>query len=110
MKHRLISPLVHPVILADGKQKPIKDVKVGDQVLATDPQAGKTRAEPVVRLIRHTGVHAIIAVTLVDGSVLKSTSGHPIWDATQRSFVAAIVCGSATRSKLTLTNSSRSPG
>jgi len=78
-----------PVTLADGRQEPIKDVKVGDKVLATDPQTGVTKAEPVVALIRHSGQHAIVLVTLADGSVLDATSGHKIWDATQHTFVNA---------------------
>lgn len=78
-----------PVTLADGKQEPIKDVKVGDQVLATDPYTGQTKAEPVVALIRHSGEHAMVLVTLADGSVLDATGGHKIWDATQGTFVDA---------------------
>jgi hypothetical protein len=78
-----------PVTLVDGKQKPISQVKVGDKVLATDPYTGQTKAEPVVALIRHSGEHAMVLVTLADGSVLDATSGHKIWDATQHTFVDA---------------------
>jgi len=78
-----------PVTMADGSKKPIKDVKVGDKVLATDPYTGETRAEPVVALIRHSGQHAMVLVTLADGSVLDATGGHKIWDATQHRFVDA---------------------
>lgn len=78
-----------PVTMADGSTKLIKDVKVGDKVLATDPQTGQTKAEPVVALIRHSGVHAMVLVTLANGSVLDATGGHKIWDATQATFVDA---------------------
>ena len=78
-----------PVTMADGGTKPIKDVKVGDKVLATDPYTGQTKAEPVVALIRHTAQHQMVLVTLADGSVLDATGGHKIWDATQYTFVDA---------------------
>ncbi len=78
-----------PVTMADGSRKPIKDVRVGDKVLATDPQTGETTAEPVAALIRHTGKHAMVLIALADGSMLDSTDGHPIWDATTGRFTDA---------------------
>lgn len=78
-----------PVTLANGKQEPISKVKVGDKVLATDPETGETRAEPVEQLIRHSGKHAMVLISLADGSVLDSTDGHPIWDATTGRFTDA---------------------
>ncbi len=35
------------VLMADGNSKPIEDIKPGDEVLATDPETGKTRAQQV---------------------------------------------------------------
>lgn len=91
-----------PVTMADGSTKPIKDVKVGDKVLATDPQTGETRAEPVVALIRHSGEHSMVLVTLADGSVLDATGGHKVWDATPSSRSSTPTSSrSATRSKPT---------
>ncbi len=78
-----------PVTMADGTKKPISKVKVGDEVLAADPETGKTKAEPVVQLIRHSGQHAMVLISLADGSVLDSTDGHPIWDATTKQFTDA---------------------
>lgn len=34
-----------PVTMADGKQEPISKVKVGDRVLATDPETGPSRSQ-----------------------------------------------------------------
>jgi hypothetical protein len=70
-------------------QEPIEDVKVGDKVLANDPGTGKTQAEPVVALIRHSGKHTMVKISLADGSMLNSTDGHPIWDATTGHFTDA---------------------
>jgi hypothetical protein len=78
-----------PVTLADGAREPIKDVQVGVRVLASDPKTGQTKAEPVLRLIRHSGSHAMVGITLADGSVLYSTDRHPIWDVTTGRFTVA---------------------
>lgn len=79
-----------PVLMADGKREPIADVKVGDKVLATDPETGRTEARPVTALIRHSGKHAMVDLTLSDGSTVKTTDHHPFWDASTRTFTDAI--------------------
>lgn len=56
---------------------------------ATDPETGQTKAEPVEQLIRHSGKHAMVLVGLADGSVLDSTDGHPIWNASTGRFTTA---------------------
>jgi len=78
-----------PVTLADGRQEAISAVKVGTKVLATDPQTGQTAAEPVAALIHHSGLHAMVLITLSNGDELKATAGHLIWDATARTFTKA---------------------
>jgi hypothetical protein len=78
-----------PVTMGDGSKKSIKEVNVGDKVLATDPITSKTAVEPVVQLIRHSGQHTMVDISLADGSVLDSTDGHPIWDATTGTFTDA---------------------
>ena len=79
-----------PVVMAGGAEEPISKVKVGDKVLATDPQSGVTEARPVEALIRHSGVHKMVELTLADGSTIDSTDRHPIWDATTGRFTDAI--------------------
>ena len=76
--------------MADGKEEPIADVKIGDKVLATDPETGRTEARPVVALIRHIGKHTMVDLTLSDGSKISTTDHHPFWDATTRTFTDAI--------------------
>jgi hypothetical protein len=39
-----------PVLMADGTTRAIKDVRVGDDVIGTDPATGKTASEPVTAL------------------------------------------------------------
>jgi RHS repeat-associated protein len=79
-----------PVLLADGKEKPIADVKLGDKVLATDPETGRSEARPVTALIRHSGRHTLVDLTMSDGSRITTTNHHPFWDATTRTFTDAI--------------------
>ncbi|WP_416963453.1 RHS repeat-associated core domain-containing protein [Streptomyces sp. Agncl-13] len=75
-----------PVLMADGTRKPIKDVKVGDTVIATDPNTGETVPRKVTALIKGTGDKQLVDITVdTDGSAgtktgaLTATSGHPFW-------------------------------
>jgi hypothetical protein len=79
-----------PVLMADGSQKPISEVKKGEKVLATDPDTGITAAESVVTPIVHSGPHTMVEVSLSDGSSITATDRHPFWDDTERAFVNAI--------------------
>ncbi|MBO2458110.1 polymorphic toxin-type HINT domain-containing protein [Actinomadura violacea] len=57
-----------PVLLADGTSKPIEDIKVGDKVLATDPETGKTTAEPVLATITGHGDKNLVQITIDTGA------------------------------------------
>ncbi|WP_421742687.1 RHS repeat-associated core domain-containing protein [Cellulomonas sp.] len=78
------------VLMADGSQKAISKVKVGDVVVASDPATGETEARPVRSLIRHSGLHTMVDLTFADGTKLSATDGHRIWNAVSRRFVEAI--------------------
>ncbi|MFB8121893.1 polymorphic toxin-type HINT domain-containing protein [Streptomyces bacillaris] len=74
------------VVLADGTTKPIEDVKIGDEVLATDPETGETRAEKVTAEIQGTGAKNLVKITIdTDGdrgtktAEITATDGHPFW-------------------------------
>ncbi|WP_220189666.1 Hint domain-containing protein, partial [Streptomyces phytophilus] len=63
-----------PVLMADGTTKPIEDVKVGDKVLTTDPETGKTSIETVTAEIVGTGSKNLVQITVdVDGKHGKKT-------------------------------------
>ncbi|WP_445585622.1 ricin-type beta-trefoil lectin domain protein [Streptomyces resistomycificus] len=66
------------VVLADGSRKPIRDVRPGDLLLATDPDAGTTRGEPVTRTFSHPSTD-LLDITLADGGRLTSTPGHQLF-------------------------------
>ena len=74
------------VVLADGSTKKIKDVDIGDKVLATDPETGGTKAETVTAEIKGKGLKHLVKVTVdTDGkrgsktSSVTATDGHPFW-------------------------------
>ena len=68
-----------PVLMADGSQKPIAEVELGDLVWASDPETGDVGPREVADLIRHTGLHQMVAVTLANGTSIDATDEHPFW-------------------------------
>ncbi|MGW5254257.1 polymorphic toxin-type HINT domain-containing protein [Streptomyces sp. NPDC004012] len=72
------------VLLAGRRTKPIEDVRVGDRVLATDPESGRTEAEPVEATITGRGLKALVGVTVGGssagrGGTVVATDKHPFW-------------------------------
>jgi hypothetical protein len=72
--------------MADGSTKKIKDVDIGDKVLATDPETGKTKAETVTAEIKGKGLKHLVKITVdIDGkkgsktASVTATDGHPFW-------------------------------
>ncbi|MFD8994022.1 Hint domain-containing protein [Streptomyces abikoensis] len=85
-----------PVLMADGARKPIKDVQVGQQVLATVPETGKTGARAVTRVIIGEGEKRLVEIAIdTDGEsgtatgMLTATDGHPFWVDNQHRWVDA---------------------
>ncbi|MGW4422784.1 RHS repeat-associated core domain-containing protein [Streptosporangium sp. NPDC004631] len=84
------------VLIADGTHKPIEDVKVGDQVIAADPESGQVTAEPVTHLIVGEGEKHLVRVIIssLDGPAGKvgdvvATDGHPFWVVNLHRWVTA---------------------
>ncbi|MFF7259327.1 polymorphic toxin-type HINT domain-containing protein [Streptomyces sp. NPDC008159] len=80
------------VLMADGKTKDIEDVKVGDEVLATDPRTGETGPRKVTRLIvteddKHFNELSIATENGIEK--LTATYEHPFWSPSQRDWVQA---------------------
>ncbi|WP_033260440.1 polymorphic toxin-type HINT domain-containing protein, partial [Kitasatospora setae] len=83
------------VQLADGTTKPIDQLEPGDTVLATDPQTGETRAEPVTATITGHNDTEFTQLTLQgtesgDSLTVTSTAHHPYWDETSHQWVDAL--------------------
>ncbi|MGW0934941.1 polymorphic toxin-type HINT domain-containing protein [Streptomyces sp. NPDC002666] len=74
------------VLMADGTSKPIEKVKIGDKVLATDPETGKNEIREVTAEIKGQGLKHLVKVTIdTDGekgnrtASVTATDGHPFW-------------------------------
>ncbi|MFJ5921926.1 polymorphic toxin-type HINT domain-containing protein [Kitasatospora sp. NPDC092948] len=83
------------VQLADGSTKPIDRLEPGDMVLATDPQTGETRPEPVTATITGYNDVEFTQLTLdraVQGEIrsITSTAHHPYWDDTAHKWSDAL--------------------
>jgi hypothetical protein len=81
------------VRMADGTTKKISEVRLDDEVLATDPATGKTTARPV-RALHHHNDRDLVDVTVTDSStgtstVVHTTAHHPFWNATTRQWTDA---------------------
>jgi|GEM_PF-1091051 len=76
-----------PVLMADGTTKPIDQIRVGDKVLATDPENGEQAAKRVT----HVWVHddTLTDLALADGTTLTTTEDHPFWSATDHHYEPA---------------------
>ncbi|WP_225080672.1 RHS repeat-associated core domain-containing protein [Streptomyces sp. CoT10] len=80
-----------PVLLADGKSKPIGEIKPGDKVEAADPKTGKHKGPRAVSAvwINHDYDLVDLHIRQADGtlSVLHTTAKHLIWDDTQHKWI-----------------------
>jgi RHS repeat-associated protein len=81
-----------PVVLADGTTKPIKDVALGDKVLASDPETGVTEAK-LVTYLHVNNDRTMVDLTVSDGAgktgILLTTAEHPFWSVTDDAWVNA---------------------
>jgi hypothetical protein len=82
--------------MADGTSKPIEEVELGDEVLATDPETGTTERRQVTALIVGEGDKSLVEITVdTDGNAgeqtgtVVATDGHPFWLADQKKWVDA---------------------
>jgi len=71
------------VLLVDGGHRAIEDLRVGDQVLATDPVTGTTAAKTVTDTITGVGDKELVDVTVDAGgsrtASITATGNHPFW-------------------------------
>ncbi|MFJ4916995.1 polymorphic toxin-type HINT domain-containing protein [Streptomyces sp. NPDC088726] len=84
------------VLMADGTSKPIEKVKIGDEVLATDPETGITKTREVTAEIKGRGLKHLVKVTIdTDGdkgnrtASVTATDGHPFWVPELNAWVGA---------------------
>ncbi|ATE55219.1 polymorphic toxin-type HINT domain-containing protein [Actinosynnema pretiosum] len=82
-----------PVLMADGSHKPIEDVRVGDEVVATDPTTGESAVKQVTDTRSHRAERALyeIAVKTAESGTgtLVATDEHPFWVQSLRKWLHA---------------------
>ncbi|GAA3883842.1 hypothetical protein GCM10022227_46580 [Streptomyces sedi] len=80
------------VLMADGTTRPIEELRIGDKVLATDPETGETSPRTVTAEITSTGTKHLTALTLAteEGpTTLTATDADPFWNQTTRAWTDA---------------------
>jgi hypothetical protein len=69
--------------LANGTRKPISEVDVGDEVLATDPETGETGSREVIATLPHTD--QLLTLRASSGEII-TTEDHKYWNATDQAW------------------------
>jgi hypothetical protein len=79
------------VVLASGASVAISQLWPGAQVLATDPQTGRTQAETVNKLwVNHdTDLMDVVVQTAGGTGTIDSTAHHLFWDLTTKTWTEA---------------------
>ncbi|WP_253890911.1 Hint domain-containing protein [Actinokineospora diospyrosa] len=75
------------VLLGDGTEKPIRDIRPGEKVLAADPETGEQSARDVIATWPHKDT--VQQLVLADGSTIDTTAGHPFWNLTEGEWLPA---------------------
>ncbi|WP_097283060.1 RICIN domain-containing protein [Streptomyces sp. OK228] len=78
------------VLMADGTTKTIKDVRIGDVVLATDPEMGRTEGRTVTHTIYTPDDTDFADITINAGnSRITATQHHPFWSPSVHRWIDA---------------------
>ncbi|MCU7724010.1 polymorphic toxin-type HINT domain-containing protein [Actinoplanes sp. KI2] len=75
-----------PVLMADGNHKKFKNVRLGDKVIATDPETGAQGPREVTAIFVH---HDDLYTLVIDGKPLTTTEDHPFWNVTDHRWERA---------------------
>jgi hypothetical protein len=66
------------VLMADGSTKRIDELKVGDEIFATDPDSGESGGREVLATLTNKGAKHLVEVQTGDGKIV-ATAQHPFW-------------------------------
>lgn len=75
------------VLMVDGTHKPIDEVEIGDEVIASDPETGEQEAHKVTHVFVHQDM--LTNLELDGGTTLGTTEDHPFWSVTDQAFKRA---------------------
>ncbi len=86
-------PAGTPVLMADGTARPIEQIRIGDRVLATDPQTGETGPRLVDATIYTPDDREFVDLVVTDGTgnsgSITATAHHPFWSQKRAAWVDA---------------------
>lgn len=77
------------VLMADGSTKRIDEIKLGDHVLATDPETKESGSREVTATIIGEGVKSLIELEVGGVGKIIATDGHPFWLPNLKSWTEA---------------------
>ncbi|SBT91047.1 RHS repeat-associated core domain-containing protein [Streptomyces sp. DI166] len=82
------------VLMSDGSTKPIEDVRIGDEIVVTDPKSGLTTTRTVVAtIVTEDDKHFVDLTVSTKGSdstsSLTATTTHPFWSPSEGAWVNA---------------------
>ncbi|MFI9455914.1 polymorphic toxin-type HINT domain-containing protein [Amycolatopsis sp. NPDC052450] len=81
------------VVMGDGSRKPIKDVRVGDKVLAKDPTTGRSAVRVVTDARSHASQRTLVEVGVASGAgrgSVVATDEHPFWVESEKRWSNAV--------------------
>ena len=74
------------VLMADGERRPISEIEVGDEVVSTDPETGRSSSRQVVAVLPHDDD---LLVLRTSAGPIITTEDHRYWNATDGEWQAA---------------------
>ena len=82
------------VLMSDGSTKPIEDVRIGDEIVVTDPESGRTTTRTVVAtIVTEDDKHFVDLTVSRKGASgtdsLTATTTHPFWSPSESAWVDA---------------------
>ncbi|MEV7374658.1 polymorphic toxin-type HINT domain-containing protein [Streptomyces sp. NPDC090301] len=80
------------VLMADGSVKPIEKMRIGDEVLATDPKTGKSAKRKVDATFLTPDDREFTTIAVVANGALReitATGHHPFWSPSAKEWVDA---------------------
>ncbi|MDT7580907.1 MAG: hypothetical protein QOK35_2171 [Pseudonocardiales bacterium] len=99
-----------PVLLADGRTRPIAELRVGDAVLGTERSAGQRRYVRTTVLAHWSTTKPLRRVVLADGTEILASGEHRFLTARGWRHVGAGWCRSGRRRRLRPGDVLRGPG
>ncbi|WP_205649436.1 intein-containing Rv2578c family radical SAM protein [Agromyces sp. LHK192] len=94
-----------PITMSDGRQKPLSEIRVGDEVVGTQLQGSYRRFTASTVLAKWTTRKPAYRISLADGTKIVASGDHRFLTERGWKYVVGSARGPGTRPHLTLNNS-----